>query len=149
MITDVLSSTPIDLGFNGTMDDSCDYWDYSSVPTTDSSHVVGNTSGKLSLLQLNIRGVLSKQNLLKNLLNDVRHKTKVHMVMLVETWLKKNNTHCLQIPGYKFVGSHRKFKHGGGVGILIARNLEYRERKDLSLNVPNLESIMIEVKIAP
>ena len=68
------------------------------------------------------------------------------MVMLVETWLKKNNTHCLQIPGYKFVGSHRKFKHGSGVGILIARNLEYRERKDLSLNVPNLESITVEVK---
>ena len=146
MIMDVLSSTPTDLGFNNTTDDTCDYWDYSSELTADSNHVVGNTSGELSLLQLNIRGVLGKQNLLKNLLNDVRQKTKVHMVMLVETWLKKNNTHHLQIPGYKFVGSHRKFKRGGGVGILIARNLEYRERKDLSLNAPNLESITVEVK---
>ena len=60
MITDVLSSTPIGLGFNDTTDDSCDYWDYSSVLTADSSHVVGMMSGKLSLLQLNIRGVLSK-----------------------------------------------------------------------------------------
>ena len=59
------------------------------------------------------------------------------MVML-ETWLKKNSTHRLQIPGYKFVGSHKKFKRSGGGGILISRNLEYRERKDLSLNVPNL-----------
>ena len=66
--------------------------------------------------------------------------------MLVETWLKKNNTHQLQIPGYSFIGSHRKCKRGGGVGILIAKNLEYRERKDLSLNVPNLESLTIEVK---
>ena len=146
MITDVLSSTPIDLGFKNTTDDSCDYWDYSSELTTDSNHVVGTTSGGLSLLQLNIRGVLGKQNLLKNLLNDVRQKTKVHMVMLVETWLKKNNTHRLQIPGYKFVCSHRKFKCGGGVGILIAKNLEYRERNDLSLNIPNLESITVEVK---
>ena len=146
MITDVLSGTPIDLGFNNTTDDSCDYWDYLSELTGDSNHVVGTMSGRLGLLQLNICGVLGKQNLLKNLLNDVRYKTKVHMVMLVETWLKKNNTHRLQILGYKFVGSHRKFKHGGGVGILIARNLEYRERKDLSLNVPNLESITVEVK---
>ena len=146
MITDVLSGTPIDLGFNNTTDDSCDYWDYLSELTADSNHVVGTMSGSLGLLQLNIRGVLGKQNLLKNLLNDVRHKMKVHMVMLVETWLKKNNTHRLQIPGYKFVCSHRKFKRGGGVGILIARNLEYRERKDLSLNVPNLESITVEVK---
>ena len=66
--------------------------------------------------------------------------------MLVETWLKKNNTHRLQIPGYSFIGSHRKSKHSGGVGILIAKNLEYRERKDLSLNVPNLESLTVEVK---
>ena len=87
MITDVLSGTPFDLGFNNTTDDSCDYWDYLSELTADSNHVVGTTSGRLGLLQLNIRGVLGKQNLLKNLLNDVRHKTKVHMVMLVETWL--------------------------------------------------------------
>ena len=72
MIMDVLSSTPTDLGFNNTTDDSCDYWDYSSELTADSNHVVGTTSGGLSLLQLNIRGVLGKQNLLKNLLNDVR-----------------------------------------------------------------------------
>ena len=67
MITDVLSSTPTDLGFNNTTDDSCDYWDYLSELTADSNHVVGNTSGELSLLQLNIHGVLGKQNLLKNL----------------------------------------------------------------------------------
>ena len=89
MITDVLSGTPIDLGFNNMTDDSCDYWDYLSELTADSNHVVGTTSGSLGLLQLNISGVLGKQNLLKNLLNDVRHKMKVHMVMLVETWLKK------------------------------------------------------------
>ena len=71
MITDVLSGTPIDLGFNNMTDDSCDYWDYSSVLTADSNHFVGTMSGSLSLLQLNIRGVLGKQNLLKNLLNDV------------------------------------------------------------------------------
>ena len=66
MITDMLKDTPIDLGFNDTTDDSCDYWDYSSVLTADSNHVAGTKPDRLSLLQLNIRGVLSKKNLLKN-----------------------------------------------------------------------------------
>ena len=144
MMTDVLNSTPIDLGFNNTIDDSCDYWDYSGEAIANST--TKSRPHGMSLLQLNIPGVLGKQNLLNNLLNDVRQKNKVHVVMLVETWLKKNNTHHLQIPGYSFIGSHRKCKRGGGVGILIARNLEYRERKDLSLNVPNLESLTVEVK---
>ena len=42
--------------------------------------------------------------------------------------------------------SHRKSKCGGGVGILLSQNLEYRQRKDLSLNVPNFESVTIEMK---
>ena len=110
MVMDVLNSTQIDLGFNNTTDDSCNYWDYLSEPTPN--YVANSMSGGLSVLQLNIRGVLGKQNLLKNLLNDVRYKNKVHIVMLVETWLKKTNTHCLQIPRYHFVGSHRKCKWG-------------------------------------
>ena len=136
MTMDVLSSTPIDLGFNNMIDDSCDYWDYLSESTANPNHVANTTSGGMSVLQLNIRGVLGKQNLLKNLLNDVRQKNKVHIVMLVETWVTKNNTHRLQIPGYNFIGYHRECKCGGAVGILVTRNLEYRERKDLSLNVP-------------
>ena len=61
MITDVLSSTPIDLGFNNMTNDSCDYWDYSSELTADLNY--GTMPGGLGLLQLNVRGVLGKQNL--------------------------------------------------------------------------------------
>ena len=70
----------------------------------------------------------------------------VQVIMLAETWLKKNNAKRLNIPGYNFIGFHRKNKWGGGVGILVAQNLEYRQRKDLSLNVPDFESITIEMK---
>ena len=44
------------------------------------------------------------------------------------------------------MGSHRECKRGGGVGILIANKLQYRERKDLTLNIPNFENITIELK---
>ena len=66
--------------------------------------------------------------------------------MLVETWLTKSNSKRLKIPGYAFVGSHRKHKRGGGVGILIRQDLEYRERPDLSMNIPNFECMMVELK---
>ena len=66
--------------------------------------------------------------------------------MLAETWLNKNNVNQVKIPGYSFIGSHRKSKRGGEVGILMFQNLEYRQRKDLSLNVPNFESITVEMK---
>ena len=42
--------------------------------------------------------------------------------------------------------THRECKRGGGVGILITNKLQYRERKDLTLNIPNFENITIELK---
>ena len=42
--------------------------------------------------------------------------------------------------------SHRKRKRGRGVGILLAAKLQHRERPDLTLNIPDFESITIEIK---
>ena len=50
------------------------------------------------------------------------------------------------MPGFQFVGSHRECKRGGGVGILISNKLQFRERKDITLNIPNFENITIELK---
>ena len=66
--------------------------------------------------------------------------------MLVETWLNKQNTARVKIPRYQFIGFHRKNKKGGGVDVLISQELQCRMRNDLSLNVPNFESITIELK---
>ena len=37
-------------------------------------------------------------------------------------------------------------KKGGGVGILISQELQCRPRKDLCLNIPNFESLTLEIK---
>ena len=100
----------------------------------------------LTVLQLNICGVLNKQEKLKNLLNDIRKDSRVDVAMLVETWLNKNNDNRLNVPEYQFFGSHRKQKKGGGVGILVSQELQCRPRKDLCLNVPNFESITLEIR---
>ena len=130
----------LDLGFNNDNVDSCDYLDYGEL-TRDRS-VMNN----LAILQLNIRGLLNKQDKLKNLLNDIKNDSRVDVAMLVETWLNKNNGKRVKIPGYQFYGFHRKQKKGGGVGILISQEFQSRIRKDLCLNVPDFESITLEIR---
>ena len=76
----------LDLGFNNDIVDSCDYLDYGEL-TGDRS-----VRDNLTVLQLNIRGLLNKQDKLKNLLSDIKNDSRVDVAMLVETWLKKNNS---------------------------------------------------------
>ena len=52
----------------------------------------------------------------------------------------------IRVPSYQFVGFHRGCKMGGGVVILISNKLQFRERKDLTLDIPNFENITIELK---
>ena len=73
-------------------------------------------------------------------------RTVVHVVFLVETWLTNRNSKRFKIPGFNFVGSHRKCKQGGGVGILVAQNLEFRERTDLKISASNFETVVVELK---
>ena len=83
-MTELLHSRPIDRGFNTVIEDKCDYHDYSNVNT------VSKFNG-LAILQHNILGVLGKQDALKLLLKDIRRDCRVQVIMLAETWLKKNN----------------------------------------------------------
>ena len=140
---DLSDTDPIDLGFNNVLVDSCTYVDMTeSASCSDNS----NNSNSLNLLQLNSRGVLSKQERIKLLLKELRKDCNIHVVFLVETWLTNKNSKRFKIPGFNFVGSHRKCKQGGGVGILIAQNLEFRERHDLRLSAPNFETVVVEIK---
>ena len=140
LLYNMLPNEPIDLDFNNPLEDCCDYIDLDN-----KGNELCNRKG-LNILQFNTRGVLSKQDLLKTFLRDVSKDCKLEVIMLVETWLTKSNCKRLKIPGYAFVGSHKKDKRGGGVGILVRQDFEFRERPDLSMNIPNFESMMIELK---
>ena len=121
---DLSDTDPIDFKFNNVLVDSCTYVDMTeSASCSDNS----DNSNSLNLLQLNSRGVLSKQERIKLLLKELRKDCNIHVVFLMETWLTNKNSKRFKIPGFNFVGSHRKCKQGGGVGILIAQNLEFRE----------------------
>ena len=113
-----MESDRIDLGFNDDYVDQCDYIDYSEISID--KHV--GTKNTFTVMQLNARGVLNKRDPLKDLLNDIKKDSRVDVVLLVETWLKKTTEKRFMIPGYKFLSSHRKNKKGGGVGILVSKD---------------------------
>ena len=130
----------VDLDFNDSYVDHCDYLDYSILTTNHDKRT------DLTILQLNVRGAINKRDRLTDLFSDIRKEHRVDVALFVETWLNKHNAKRFMLPGYRFYGSHRKNKKGGGVGVLISQDLECRTRKDLSLDVANFESITVEVK---
>ena len=103
-----MESDQIDLGFNDDYVDQCDYIDYSEIATDKNVRNRNN----FTVMQLNARGVLNKRDLLKDLLSDIKKDSRVNVVLLVETWLKKTTEKRFMIPGYKFLSSHRKKQEG-------------------------------------
>ena len=92
----------------------------------------------IRLLQLNIRGLVNKQDDLHKLLVD----SNTDIVLLCETWLNSCNVFRIDLPSYNFVYKNRLSKKGGGVGILIKDHLKHRV-----LDVDSsIESIFIELK---
>ena len=98
----------------------------------------------LVFMQLNVRGLLNKQDDLNNLFAKLKHK--VHVVILSETWLTLMNKDRIKMPGYKLISRERNNKKGGGVGFLIDENLIFREVPDLSTYNNCMEQITVEIK---
>ena len=84
--------------------------------------VINKRESDLSVLQLNVRGVLSKKHLLIDLLGNVLPNKKPDLVLLSETWLTPFSP-VFEIPGYTFFQHCRTNKRGGGVGILASNKL--------------------------
>ena len=83
---------------------------------------------------------------MKALFNDIKKDHRIDVALLVETWLNKNTSKRFMLPGYRFLGSHRKDKKGGGVCVLVSQDLDCRVRPDLSMNIPNFESLTVEIQ---
>ena len=48
---------------------------------------------------------------------------------ITETWLQ-NADHNVDINGYNFIHNHRKNKTGGGVGLYLTNDLQFKNHKD-------------------
>ena len=119
--------------------DNCIYVDrseYDTIPIHPS---------KLTVMQLNIRGLINKQSELIKLMEN-GSTNKVNIALLCETWLRADSKKFVNLPSFYYTSRERVGKKGGGVGILINKTLKYKPRPDLEVESSSLEHIIVEVK---
>ena len=99
-------------------------------------------------LHINIHGLASKFDQLKNLIHELRNSNiKVHFILLCETFLTEANAELFPLPGYSFSHNCRKSRAKGGIALYISDEFTFIERSDLSINIEGeFESIIIEIK---
>ena len=102
-------------------------------------------NGDLVFMQLNVRGLLSKQLDLSRLVNSCIGNSKVDIVILCETWLNNNTEHLVNIPGYHYTGKVRTDKKGVGVGFLILKEIHFKVRPSFNLSLESIESFFVEI----
>ena len=117
-----------------------DYFDAGELSTSMFPH------GNLNIIQLNIRGLLSKQSQLNELINRLEKSLDLHALVLCETWLTPETKNLLKVNGYSYTGTERIGKKGGGVGFLIKNNIISRERTDLKIEAEHMEHCIVELK---
>ena len=98
---------------------------------------------RLSFMQVNMRSLQCNLDGLTNMLLHL--DLKFSFIGISETWLK-DISHTCDIPGYKFIHNHRIDADGGGVGLYLAENFEFKNRPDLVFqNSQCAESLFVEV----
>ena len=115
--------------------DNCDYHELND--PIDVNH------GDLLVMQLNIRGILSKLSNLKDLVNKASRGKKIDVILLCETWQNKNSP-LISLPGYKYIYKTRKHRMGGGIGIFLNDRIRFTEIK-LKSNYECIEHIIIKI----
>ena len=114
----------------------CDYVDFESI------NELKPTNNDLSIMQLNIRGLLNKQDRLNEIINECQ----ANVILLCETWLKKQTECLVKESSYKLYSIVRRDKMGGGVRILVHKNLRTRLRPDLHVETKHFEHVVVELK---
>ncbi len=94
------------------------------------------------MLHLNIRSISNKFDSFKQLIDTLNLHFQI--IGLTETWLTDNNVDCFALDEYEYLSSNRKQKRGGGVGLYLSKQLEFKNRKDLDKNLDDV----IETKFA-
>ena len=122
------------------MDDKCDYVEIEGASNLNPHNY------NLAVLQLNIRSLIANQHELILLLNSLtKLNTRIDAVLLCETFLMKNTTNMVNIPGYTHVFNHQKNCKGGGVSILLKDGIPFKQRPDLEIfEEGEIESVFIE-----
>ena len=122
--------------------DDCEYFiedQFNDMVSSEDSHICDS----FSLLHLNIRSLQCNASKLTDLLSNVN--LKFSLIGISETWLNDSSS-SVDIDGYSFVHKSRENRSGGGVGLYVSSNLNFKFRCDLDFSLPNVaESLFIEI----
>ena len=129
VVTDYDLSTELGLS-------ACDYVD------PENTGRIKPGKNDLSIMQINSRGLMNKIDHLRDIINY----SYPDIILLCETWLNARTTELVEINGYKLVSKHRVDRIGGGVAILLKRELRSRCRDDLCVETQHLEHLIVELK---
>ena len=110
------------------------------------THLISeNKKIHFSALHVNIRSLNQNYARLIDLLSNINHKFMA--IGISETWLKESN-HLVHIDNYNFIHNHRKNQLGGGVGLYLLENLNYKTRMDLRFDTSDTtDSLFVEVLV--
>ena len=84
-----------------------------------------SVANDLCILQLNVRGIGSKQSSLQHLIDNCISDRTPDVVVLSETWLTPFSP-TIKVPGYEFWHKDRTARRGGGVGLLISERIRHK-----------------------
>ena len=100
----------------------------------------------LTLMHLNIQGLVGKIDHLKELIDDFRSKgIFIHVIMLCETFLSDVSATVCDIPGYSLICNNRRRLTKGGVAMYISNELSYNRLTDCISIDTEFETIAVEV----
>ena len=122
------------------MNENCEYIESSQIMD------IHTRNTDLSVIQLNIRGLLNKQNQINNLLCNGNVSLLIDVLLLCETWLKPSTLDLVKLKSYKSYHMTRKDRIGGGTSILVHDKLRSRYRNDLITETTYLEHCIVELK---
>ena len=105
-----------------------------------------NNIPSFSIMHLNTRSLLGNFDKLNLLLGNLQVPFSV--IGVSETWLNDATSELVNITGYNFVSNHRKSKTGGGVGIYLKNDLEYKLREECNFSDSEvIESLFLEITV--
>ena len=122
------------------MNENCEYIESSQISD------IHTRNTDLSVIQLNIRGLLNKQYQINNLLCNGNVSLPIDVLLLCETWLKPSTLDLVKLKSYKSYHMTRKDRIGGGTSILVHDKLRSRYRNDLIMETTYLEHCIVELK---
>lgn len=70
----------------------------------------------------------------------------ISIICVSETWLSESDKNLYGFPSYTAEYCHRRNSSHGGSAIFVLGSVTYKRRLNLSLNVPDCESVWIEVE---